>query len=374
MRLYRNQYPGRDGKTRRSRNWTYDFVVNGRRYKGSTGFSDKLSASQFAQNLYREAQQQQAGIEVKPLRTAEATVEQVADSYARELERRRRTAEHVRETRLKILVVARHAGAATLRELAEPSRIEQGLAGLVGRAPKTINEHRAAVGAMFSWLVRTRAWPNDPVSSVDRVQAMPTRRTRAFSDDELRRLLAAGPGKPGLELQWQRRRATYVLAVSTGLRAGEIGALVRGDFDLEAGTVTVRAASAKSRREEVLPLPADALADLRPFLERHLPSALPFWTPGRSAFLRDLERAKIQRETEEGRVDFHGLRRTYSTRLARAGVPMAVHQRLMRHTDPRVTMAVYTRLQLVDGRAAARAIEGLLATGGKTGGTEAASS
>ena len=43
---------------------------------------------------------------------------------------------------------------------------------------------------------------------------------------------------------------------------------------------------------------------------------------------------------------------TFATLLARAGVPLVQAQHLMRHSDPKLTANVYTRLELVDRRKA----------------------
>jgi len=47
-------------------------------------------------------------------------------------------------------------------------------------------------------------------------------------------------------------------------------------------------------------------------------------------------------------VDVHSLRHTFATLLSKAGVVPRMAQELMRHSDIRLTMNVYTHLQLVD--------------------------
>src|SRR5438874_860165 len=47
---------------------------------------------------------------------------------------------------------------------------------------------------------------------------------------------------------------------------------------------------------------------------------------------------------------FHDLRGTTATRLARAGAPLVVAQRILRHSDPRLTADVYSRVDLGDLR------------------------
>jgi len=67
----------------------------------------------------------------------------------------------------------------------------------------------------------------------------------------------------------------------------------------------------------------------------------------------DLAAAKIDEIDAAGRVvDFHALRTTFGTSLARGGVSLQVAQRLMRHRTPTLTANVYTVLGRDDERAA----------------------
>ena len=64
-------------------------------------------------------------------------------------------------------------------------------------------------------------------------------------------------------------------------------------------------------------------------------------------------RGTIPKKDEAGKViDMHSLRHTYCTRLARAGVPLQMAQRLMRHSTPALTANFYTHLDLCDKREA----------------------
>jgi len=55
-------------------------------------------------------------------------------------------------------------------------------------------------------------------------------------------------------------------------------------------------------------------------------------------------------------VDVHSLRHTFATLLARNGVMPATAQRLMRHSDIRLTMNTYTHLDLADTAGAVAAL------------------
>jgi len=48
------------------------------------------------------------------------------------------------------------------------------------------------------------------------------------------------------------------------------------------------------------------------------------------------------------RADFHALRHTYGSMLAKAGIAPRVAMSLMRHTDLRLTMNVYTDPRVFD--------------------------
>jgi integrase len=87
----------------------------------------------------------------------------------------------------------------------------------------------------------------------------------------------------------------------------------------------------------------EALRSIRPV------DATPFqWVfhgqvPRVRTFQKDLARSGIAYIDESGRrMDFHALRVTYGTMLAVNNVPLADAMYLMRHSDPKLTMRIYT--------------------------------
>ena len=60
----------------------------------------------------------------------------------------------------------------------------------------------------------------------------------------------------------------------------------------------------------------------------------------------------IPEQTEAGRVDFHALRVTFVTNLARAGVSLAQAQELARHCSPQLTSSIYSRFGFDEDAAA----------------------
>jgi Phage integrase family len=61
-------------------------------------------------------------------------------------------------------------------------------------------------------------------------------------------------------------------------------------------------------------------------------------------------------------VDMHSLRHGYITALAKAGVPVKVLQTLARHSDPKLTLNVYSHLSIFDTAAALVALPDLTRT------------
>lgn len=71
---------------------------------------------------------------------------------------------------------------------------------------------------------------------------------------------------------------------------------------------------------------------------------------GAAILLADLNAAGIDRENGQGVVDFHSLRHTFGTMLAKAGTAPKVAMDLMRHGDVNLTMALYSHTVLQDRR------------------------
>jgi|GEM_PF-3152337 len=74
-------------------------------------------------------------------------------------------------------------------------------------------------------------------------------------------------------------------------------------------------------------------------------------------FHKDCEVAGIERTDSRGRViDVHALRGTFASLLVIAGTPLAIAQKLMRHSDPKLTQSAYVSLGVQD---LARAVDSL---------------
>jgi integrase len=228
-----------------------------------------------------------------------------------------------------------------------------------GAGEGTINHYVTAMKAFARWCVKDRRMPDNPLGHLSAGNADADRRheRRALEPNELRLLLEAASNSRDVYrgLTGRDRFILYTVAVFTGLRAGELASLTPTAFDLDSSPAVLRleAATAKNRREANQPLPAEIVASLAEYLDGR-PERVRLW-PGewneRAAEMirRDLEAAGLAYEDADGRVaDFHSLRASYITMLARSGVHPRTAQELARHSDVRLTMKVYTHLTMRD--------------------------
>jgi integrase len=216
-----------------------------------------------------------------------------------------------------------------------------------GKSARTANLLRQNALALAAWITAEgRANLSDFSARIPCFDESRDRRLvrRALTTDELARLFDAA-GERG-------RRLWYALAYYAGLRRGELRRATWGDVDLEHGTIAIR--NRKAGRVDVLPLHPDLVEELR--------AARPLLAPAALSTSRifdvavhhrtragDFARAGIPEIDADGRVaDLHALRTTLGTNLARAGVPVQIAARAMRHADPRTTQKHYTALGLVD--------------------------
>ncbi len=349
MSLYKPKRRDRHGVLRPCGVWWTDVVVAGTRYRRSLGVRDKHAAQVLEAELIRKLELEAAGLPVEN-GTADAKPSVLIGEYERELQRRRCSVVHVRKSIQRAEVLLN--GSKRLADVT-PAKIRGALDRLsLGEAsPRTVNAYRLALSGFFNWLVREGRWPTNPVRQVAAVKVNgATRMRRALTERELARLLDAAPSA---------RALVYRVAATTGLRRGELAALTWADIDLDAATLRVRASTSKNRRDATQPLPDGTVVALATACgERQIPSSRVFASiPMMPTFRNDLDAANIPYESEEGVADFHALRVTYATMLARAGVSLVQAQRLMRHSDPKLTANIYTRLQLDDAHAAVARID-----------------
>jgi site-specific recombinase XerD len=261
-----------------------------------------------------------------------------------------------------------------------------------GLSAQTHNHYLKSAKQFTRWLVRDRRTPVDPLAHLSRLNVRTDRRhdRRALSTAEFDRLIeATRNGKQVEEISGPDRAMLYILAAWTGFRKGEIGSLTLRSLRLDDNppTATVAACYSKHRREDTQVLHPELVRQLREWLatKEHLKHDQPLFpisrcVPGgteRKAYkmierdlmaARDkwLDEAKTEEELQlrlksdflcycnhDGLfADFHSMRHLFITSLERAGVSPKMAQTLARHSDIRLTLGVYTHVELPDCSAA----------------------
>ena len=223
-----------------------------------------------------------------------------------------------------------------------------------GRAfgPSTAAEYIGAVKSFTRWCaVVEKCEPVDVLSSLKRRRPTSDLRInrRALSPSELAKLLSTTrrSEETVYGLTGRERHALYLLACTSGLRAIELHHLTPERFDLVAREVTILR-GAKNQKRDVLPITLEVVKAVKPLLSGPLwpnrckPSAA-WWLNGARMIRRDLEAAGIAAVVDGQVFDFHALRGQFATDLDRAGVSLARAQKLMRHSDPKLTSKHYQK-------------------------------
>jgi integrase len=164
-----------------------------------------------------------------------------------------------------------------------------------------------------------------------------------LSDERLRRL--------GVE-----RALIYKTAILTGLRLTELRTLRVGDLSFgDVPFLVLRASNEKNRKGSTVPLRSDLAAELQEWTSGKQTDELALNVPtGLLRILkRDLKSVDIPKIDEpKRRVHIHALRHSTGTHLSAANVSPRTAQAVMRHSDIKLTMNVYTDERLYDAAGA----------------------
>jgi integrase/recombinase XerD len=368
--------PGAKKVTRESRKW-YG-TVNGRQVPLCR---DKAAAGKMLNKLQTDAAMGAIGMGDPFVKSKKRPLRDHIDEWERDMLSRGRTEKHAATSASRVRRVVGGCSFVLITD-ASASRIQAYLGTLRegGMGVATVNHHLTAVKMFCRWMVKDRRMGDNPVAhlSADNARTDVRRVRRDLTADELCFLLeAARTGPVHFGIGGPDREMLYAVAIMTGLRASELASLTPLSFDLDTTppTVTVEAGYSKHRREDVLPRHPDLVRRLRGWLPGKVAGER-LW-PGRWAkafkagkmMQRDLERARTKwikeaptpeekdrregdgtflayRDTEGRMADFHSLRHTFISNLARAGVNPKVAQALARHSTITLTMDRYAHVGL----------------------------
>ncbi len=370
--------PGRLSR-REDGSWVLDYRdAEGRRRRRVLG-RDKRVAERRRMELIRRRDMQVDGLgaaEGQDLRLDEIVPDYLEDLGARV------TPHHLKNVRGKLDRALAEWGQKRVRDLRQTDavRYRNALSGS-GLSNRTVNLHVDVVRAMLRWAVSAGVIAENPL---ERLRSLPygrdqwVYRRRALSDEEIGVLLAASHKDDDenyalaslSEVHRVPQTPMWRLFLETGARWNELRQLTWGDIDLGRALIALRAETTKSRRQRAVPLRPEVVDELVRLRARHesvvgrlpnredrvllSPEGRPWGRPTTNPMRildRVLVRAGIPKVDRDGRkLDIHALRHTFASRLARGGVGLVHAQRLLGHSDPKLTAQVYTHLDVEDLR------------------------
>jgi integrase len=209
-----------------SRYWRFFYYLGNskKRVYGSTRRTDKRLAQRVADQAFKEAQEEHDGV-AAPKAFREAAKRELRlhlDDFLRSLDVAGDCAKYVRARERQLMRIFDECGWAFPRDLQRDSFESWRNRQTFG--PKTMNDYRAALNSFAEWMKKMERISRNPFESVPVVSAAgkETKRRRAFTPDELARLLKVAG----------HRAATYLTAAFTGLRRGELQQVRWVDVDL----------------------------------------------------------------------------------------------------------------------------------------------
>lgn len=196
----------------------------------------------------------------------------------------------------------------------------------------TLNKDIRNLTAFLSWAAKNRFVASGLELKKVKVAQKPV---TALSPQQVRDLLSTISQYPALRLR-------VLLAVTTGLRRGDIEAIRIGDIHFDRNTVATRNRKAgKSMAER--PLPEEIMTQLSNYVAT-LPDGQEKLFPDRFS---PKKWEKVRKAVGLPDLKFHDLRKTFASLLAQRGVSTAVTQRLLEHSSPQLTNDVYTNVDPV---------------------------
>jgi len=196
----------------------------------------------------------------------------------------------------------------------------------------TLNKDIRNLTAFLNWATRNRFV--SPGLEIKKVK-VPQKPVVALSPQQVRDVLTAASKYPTLRLR-------VLLAVTTGLRRGDIEAIRIGDIHFDRNTIATRNRKAGKAMPE-RPIPEEITTELSNYV-----ATLP---DGQERLFNDKfspkKWKKIRKAISAPELKFHDLRKTFASLLAQRGVSTAVTQRLLEHSRPQLTNNVYTNVDPV---------------------------
>lgn len=217
-----------------------------------------------------------------------------------------------------------------------------------GIATQTINNDLSALRSFFTWCHENDRIEENPMRRIKQLSRASGNKTerRAFTEEELTRFFEAVRERRGKGNDFRyERELIYLTLLGTGLRSSELASITVAQ--VTPTHLILESPHEKNRKGTHQPITEPLYEKLKEWISfaKKTPKDNLFTFDKYSIFgyfKRDCRAAGINRVDDRGHVlVVHSFRKTFGTRLARAGVPLTTTQRLMRHSSPDLTAKYY---------------------------------
>jgi integrase len=196
----------------------------------------------------------------------------------------------------------------------------------------TLNKDIANLRAFLNWAAKNRFVTSG--LEIKKIK-VPQKPVVALTVQQVRDLLTTAARYPTLRLR-------VLLAVTTGLRRGDVETIRVGDIHFDRNTIATRNRKAgKSMSER--PIPEVIMTELANYVTTLAEGQERLFPDRFSPKKWDRVRGQIKVLG----LTFQVLRKTFASLLAQRGVSTAVTQRLLEHSSPQLTNDVYTNVDPV---------------------------
>ena len=307
--------------------WHYDFTVNGHRRRGSCKTKDKREAQEFEDNLKSKVWRK------RNLKySVQHTWEEALKRWLSDHDHKKTAHEDVKYGRWWTEKLTKH-GAKFLEDVtpdvvmairdAEIGRPRQRNGKPISAA--TVNRRIALLRAVINAAAREYQW----IAQAPLFRCLPERneRTRFLSVPEVKKLIGCLA---------EPYRSMAQLAVSTGLRLGNIRTLAWSQVDLGRRILTFPGSIMKNGLPLTIPINETAMGAIRPWVNRHRQYV---FVKEDGAVVREIPSKMWSRSLKEAGIEdfrWHDLRHTWASLMRQSGQSLDVIQELGAWQDARM--------------------------------------
>jgi len=215
----------------------------------------------------------------------------------------------------------------------------------VGLAHSTIKTYANKLNAFFEWLVIRHNLKQNPLKTI-KIPYPEYTDSRALSKEDIQKIITAVSLHPENTLIFKRDTMMLYLLFYCGLRKGELIGLRVIDVDFEKRLLTVRADTSKSKKTRSITINPTLLFHIKEYIQERnkrglkTPSLIVSSSRDEGLTTHGVKHwVKKLIKTSGVKFHIHRFRHSFACALDQAGSNVSSIQKLMGHSDPKMTQS-----------------------------------